>query len=164
MLQLSQTQNQQHKILPQQLRMLSLFHLNGIELEMQLKNELEENPFLEMTENTIEETKSDEPDDFRDWDEFEYDDQVNYAAEHQNFFSGEQLPTRQFADKANFKDELVEQLQFLDLDERQQRIGTYLIGSLDDDGLMTTPLEEIIDNISFGMQLMVHEEEINFVL
>jgi RNA polymerase sigma-54 factor len=29
---------------------------------------------------------------------------------------------------------------------------------------MTTPLEEIIDNISFGMQLMVHEEEINFVL
>src|SRR5215218_2952317 len=158
MLHLSQTQSQQHKILPQQLRMLSLFHLNGVELEMQLKNELEENPFLEVTESPKEETKTDEPDDFKDWDEFVYDDQVNYAAEHQNFFSGEQLPTRQFADSVNFKEELIEQLRFLALDEKQYRIGTYLIGSLDDDGLLTTPLDDIIDNISFGMQLMVHEE------
>ncbi|MES2649773.1 MAG: RNA polymerase factor sigma-54 [Bacteroidota bacterium] len=164
MLQLSQTQNQQHKILPQQLRMLSLFHLNGMELEMQLKNELEENPFLEATEPVKEETKSEEPDDYKDWDEFVYDDQVNHSAEHQNFFSGEQLPARQFADSVNFKEELLEQLRFLKLDEKQQRIGTYLIGSLDDDGLLTTPFEDIIDNISFGMQLMVHEEEINAVL
>ena len=164
MLHLSQTQNQQHKILPQQLRMLSLFHLNGVELEMQLKNELEENPFLDVTEAPKEETKTDEPEDYKDWDEFVYDDQVNYAAEHQNFFSGEQLPTRQFADSANFKDELIEQLRFLSLDEKQYRIGTYLIGSLDDDGLLTTPFEEIIDNISFGMQIMVHEEEISYVL
>jgi len=164
MLQLSQTQNQQHKILPQQLRMLSLFHLNGMELEMQLKNELEENPFLDVVEPLKEETKNDEPDDYKDWDEFVYDDQVNYAAEHQNFFSGEQLPSRQYADAVNFKDELLEQLLFLNLDAKQQRIGTYLIGSLDDDGLLTTPLDDIIDNISFGMQLMVHEEEICFVL
>src|SRR6188474_1139496 len=102
MLQLSQTQNQQHKILPQQLRMLSLFHLNGMELEMQLKNELEENPFLDVVEPLKEETKNDEPDDYKDWDEFVYDDQVNYAAEHQNFFSGEQLPSRQYADAVNF--------------------------------------------------------------
>ena len=165
MLHLSQTQNQQHKILPQQLRMLSLFHLNGMELEMQLKNELEENPFLEATEPATEtETKTDEPEDYKDWEEFSYDDQVNHAVEHQNFFSSEQMPTRQFADTTNFKDELLEQLRFLDLNEKQQRIGTYLIGSLDDDGLLTTPWDEIIDNISFGMQLMVHEEEINFVL
>lgn len=165
MLHLSQTQNQQHKILPQQLRMLSLFHLNGLELEMQLKNELEENPFLEMNEPVKEtETKTEEADDFKDWDEFAYDDKVNYAAEHQNFFSGEQLPERQFSDSINFKDELIEQLHFLDLTERQMRIGTYLVGSLDDDGLLTTPMEDIIDNISFGMQLMLEENEITSVL
>lgn len=164
MLHLSQTQNQQHKILPHQLRMLSLFHLNGIELEMQLKNELEENPFLEMTESTEEDAKSDEPDDFRDWDEFAFDDQVNYTTEHQNYFSGEHLPARQFADSLNFKEELLEQLTFLNLDDRQQRIGTYVIGMLDDDGLMTTPLDEVLDNISFGMQLMVYEEELTYVL
>jgi RNA polymerase sigma-54 factor len=164
MLQISQTQNQQHKILPQQLRMLSLFHLNGLELEMQLKNELEENPFLDMKDPEPEEQKKEEVEDYKDWEEYGYDDQVDPSTEYQNYFAAEEMPTRQYADSSSFKDELEEQMRFLDLDEKQQRIAVYLIGSLDDDGLLTTPMEDILDNISFGMQLMVGEEEVMAVL
>ena len=164
MLQISQTQSQQHKILPQQLRMLSLFHLNGLELEMQLKNELEENPFLEMKEPETEEQKKEEPEDYKDWEEYGYDDQVDPSTEYQNYFASEEMPTRQYAEGTSFKDDLEEQMHFLDLDEKQQRIAVYLIGSLDDDGLMTTPMDDILDNISFGMQLMVDENEVVRVL
>ncbi len=41
------TQKQQLKIHPQQLQMLHLFHLNTIELEQRIQNELEENPLIE---------------------------------------------------------------------------------------------------------------------
>ena len=43
-------QKQQGKILPQQIQLLNLFHLNTIQLEHRLQQELEDNPLLE--ENT----------------------------------------------------------------------------------------------------------------
>jgi len=46
-----QTQRQQLKILPQQIQLLNLYFLNGIELQQRIKNELEENPFLENKED-----------------------------------------------------------------------------------------------------------------
>ena len=44
-----QTQRQHLKILPQQIQLLNLYFLNSLELEQRMKNEMEENPFLEMT-------------------------------------------------------------------------------------------------------------------
>jgi RNA polymerase sigma-54 factor len=43
-------QKQQGRILPQQIQLLNLFHLNSLELEHRLQQELEDNPLLE--ENT----------------------------------------------------------------------------------------------------------------
>ena len=41
------TQKQQLKIHPQHLQMLQLLHLNTVELEQRIANELEENPLIE---------------------------------------------------------------------------------------------------------------------
>ena len=41
------TQKQQLKIHPQHLQMLQLLHLNTIELEQRIQNELEEHPLIE---------------------------------------------------------------------------------------------------------------------
>ena len=43
-----QTQKQQLKILPQQIQMLNIFHLNVLELDQRIQDELDENPLLEM--------------------------------------------------------------------------------------------------------------------
>ena len=65
------TQKQQLKILPQQIQLLNLFHLNTIELEHRIQQELEENPLLE--ENASEESadadkySKDAVQDFSDW-------------------------------------------------------------------------------------------------
>src|SRR6202034_2702255 len=66
-----QTQRQQLKILPQQIQLLNLYFLNSLELQQRIKNELEENPFLDTLEekNPEEENKlsKDSVQDFEDW-------------------------------------------------------------------------------------------------
>lgn len=47
MLKQVQTQKQQHTILPQQIELLNLFHLNTLELQQRIQDELSENPALE---------------------------------------------------------------------------------------------------------------------
>ena len=47
MLQQNLVQKQETKILPQQIQLLNLFHLNTIELEHRIEQELEDNPFLD---------------------------------------------------------------------------------------------------------------------
>jgi DNA-directed RNA polymerase specialized sigma54-like protein len=47
MLHQSQLQKQSFKILPQQIQMLGIYHLNTIQLEQRIKDELDENPLLE---------------------------------------------------------------------------------------------------------------------
>jgi len=42
-----QTQKQQYKILPQQIQLLNLFHLNNLELEQRIQDEIDDNPLLE---------------------------------------------------------------------------------------------------------------------
>ena len=54
MLQQSNVQRQQLRILPQQIQLLNLFHLNTLELSQKIKEELEENPCLEETPKELE--------------------------------------------------------------------------------------------------------------
>src|SRR5690606_6178221 len=75
------TQKQQLKIHPQQLQMLHLFHLNTIELEQRIQNELEENPLIEQDseqELQTEKNDKDETQEYEDWEEYAYDDIPDY--------------------------------------------------------------------------------------
>jgi RNA polymerase, sigma 54 subunit, RpoN/SigL len=45
MLKQNLAQKQETKILPQQIQLLNLFHLNTLELEHRIDQELEDNPF-----------------------------------------------------------------------------------------------------------------------
>ena len=87
-----QTQRQQLKILPQQIQLLNLYFLNSFELQQRIKNELEENPFLDTIEEKgpDEESKltKDSVQDFQDWEERGYDDIPDYlknSHDHSNF-------------------------------------------------------------------------------
>src|SRR6478736_2532189 len=91
-----QSQKQQLKILPQQIQLLNLYFLNSLELQQRIKNELEENPFLEtIEEKSIEEDSKlskDNVQDFQDWEEHAYDDIPDYKADYQNYFDSEVAP------------------------------------------------------------------------
>ena len=51
MLNQSLGQKQKLKILPQQIQLLNFFHLNTLELEQRIEQEIQENPLLEDQKN-----------------------------------------------------------------------------------------------------------------
>ena len=158
-----QTQKQQLKILPQQIQLLNLYFLNTLELEQRIKNELEENPFLDATtdEATDELGKSStDVQDYQDWDEYGYDDIPDYKHEYQNYFSTEQTPNLALSSINHFKDDAKQQLRLLDLGEEDREVAEYIIDVLNNQGLMDKPLEEVADDYSFHRQSLVDVEVI----
>lgn len=162
-----QSQKQHLKILPQQIQLLNLFFLNTIELEQRMRNEMEENPFLDMkAEEQYDEgnNKQDVVKDYSDWDEYGYDDIPDYKQEYQNYFSNEQMPEMVITSVNHFKDEAKQQLRMLDLSERDHEIAAYLIDVLDSRGLMEKDLDEVADNLSFHVQGLVEVSTIERLL
>lgn len=155
-------QKQGIKILPQQIQFLNILHLTNQELQAKLQNELLENPFLEV-EKPIEdavELKTMEPDDFKDWDEYAYEDVPDYKLEHQNYFADEDAPTMPLADIKDFKEDLKEQLRIHIFDAETIAIADYIINSLNDDGMLETSIVDLTDDYSFSSKKFT--EEIKF--
>lgn len=164
-----QTQRQQLKILPQQIQLLNLFFLNGIELEQRMRNEMEENPFLDMTEEEKYEDGNDKPSkdetkDFEDWDEHGYDDVPDYKSEYQNYFNSEDTPEMPLSNFVHYKEDAKQQLRLLDISEDDAIVAEYLIDVLSNKGLMDRPFEEVADDLSFQLHKMIEVEELERVL
>jgi RNA polymerase sigma-54 factor len=157
-----QTQKQQLKILPQQIQLLNLFFLNTLELEQRIKNELEENPFLE---NTIEEASADadgkgDVQDYQDWEEYGYDDTPDYKHEYQNYFNTEAVPNMPIANVEHFKDAAKQQLRLMDLQEEDRAVAEYIVDVLNNRGLMEKSLDEVADDYSFHCEGLVDTDTI----
>jgi RNA polymerase sigma-54 factor len=61
-------------------------------------------------------------------------------------------------------DSLIEQLEYLDLDERRFIIGTQLIGSIDNEGYIRRELEGIVNDLAFTQNIETDEAEVEQVL
>ena len=154
-----QTQRQQLKILPQQIQLLNLFFLNSLELQQRIKNELEENPFLDCTEEKPkdEDTKlsKDSVNDYEDWEEHGYDDRPDYKSEYQNYFDSEVAPNAPIINTTTFKEDAKKQLGLLDLSDDDRAVAEYIIDILSPQGLMDRSLDEVADDMSFHIQNIV---------
>jgi RNA polymerase sigma-54 factor len=145
------TQKQQVRILPQQIQLLNLFHLNTLELEHRIQQELEENPLLEETpadDNSLRE-ESEVIQDFADWEEFGYDDIPDYKTEYANYFAGEAIPDRPIAQVADFREHLKEQCRLLLMEEKDYQQICYLIDSLNENGMLDQELSSLAEDMSF---------------
>lgn len=69
-----------------------------------------------------------------------------------------------YGETLSFYDQLKEQMGVIDLDERQRDIMEYLIGSLDDDGLLRKSLDTISDELAIYHSIDATSQEIEQVL
>ena len=69
-----------------------------------------------------------------------------------------------YGDTVSFYDKLKEQMGEIELSEEQQAVMEYLIGSLDDDGLLRKSLDTIADELAIYNGIDVSEEELERVL
>src|SRR3954470_2220210 len=127
-------QKQQLKIHPLQLQMLNLFHLNTIELEQRIQQELEENPIIEEKKEEVETTDSaEDPNaEYQDWDEYAYDDVPDYRVENTQYSQQADLPNKPIIETIDFRKEVSSQFSMLNLTEENGLLGEFIINSLSD--------------------------------
>ena len=77
---------------------------------------------------------------------------------------GEEREEMVYGDSASFYDQLKEQMGETELTPRQREIMEYLIGSLDDDGLLRKPLDTIADELAIYHGTDTTADEVGGVL
>lgn len=187
---LSQTLQQKllQKLSPQQIQLMKLLQIPTANLEERLKEELEENPALEMGEDEHDENFTDEPvDEFtntaeedeydRDGSEDEYenidlsdyvmdgDDEVgDYKLRDDNYPEADDKKTIPFKIEASFHEHLLDQLGMLSLNEKDFKIAEQIVGSIDDDGYLRREISSISDDLAFRQNIMVEDEDIERII
>ena len=162
----TQTQHQEQllsqTLSPQQLLAVQLLEMTTIEIEERVRGEVMDNPVLEAME------RDEAPDDeapMPDGDSMSADDLDDYSGNEEipvaHAYSGTEMP---LGDTLSFGDTLMEQLGELSLTPVQQAVGEYIIGSLDEDGLLRKSLSEIADELLVYNSLNVSEADLLGVL
>lgn len=168
----SQVQQQVQTLSPQQILVVKLLELPAVELEDRVRAELLENPALEegkeetavddLSENADNDQSDNEYDSLGDY--LTEDDIPDYKLQERNKSKGEQAEEIPFSDTTSFYETLQEQLRERNLTEHQQALAEYLIGSLDDDGLLRKTLDSISDELAIYAGVDSKEQELEEVL
>jgi RNA polymerase sigma-54 factor len=163
-----QTQKQQLKILPQQIQMLNIFHLNVLELDQRIQDELDENPLLEMNEEeetvAVEKFEKESVQDYEDWEEHGYDDVPDYKLEYENYFNQESIPNVPIKAFSDFREGLKEQIRYEGLADQQLKLADYIIDCINCNGFLLQDLEDMADDLSFKQGVIVEASELQEVV
>jgi RNA polymerase sigma-54 factor len=144
---------QEMRINPRLYQAMELLYMPLLDLEQHMKQEMAENPFLEMAEADVGqevELKEDTPDeplgDDVDWEEIILDG-FDVGGRRQQYEQKEYFePTP--VEARDLHDHLNDQLRLLALSERELRLGEEIIGDIDDSGMLACDLEEAVRGVN----------------
>ena len=164
------TQSLSQKLSPQQIQFIKLLQIPSAELEARIEEELEVNPALEegpeenfeQTDDEFDDT-TDKNDDI-DIEEYLHDDYSGYKMEGDGGNGDEEDKSMPIAVGSSLNEQLLAQLGFLRLDERQRIIGEQLIGSIEEDGYIRRDLESIINDMAFSQNIDTDIDEVEEIL
>ena len=174
------------KLSPQQIQLMKLLQVPTANLEERIKEELEENPALEVTEENHEDgLGEDAKDEFEsDEDEFEsegsedeydnidisdyvneHDDEVSdYKLRDDNYPEADDKKTIPHKIETSFHELLLDQLGMLKLDDRSRKIAEQITGSIDDDGYLRRETASIVDDLAFRQNIETTEKEVEALI
>jgi RNA polymerase sigma-54 factor len=140
------TLKQEMKINPRLYQAMDLLYMPLLDLQQHLKQELLNNPFLDLVEADAEEEATPEK-------EEKEDDEIDWEEILLNGFEAggrrEEYEEREYyepvsVDTKDLSDHLQDQLTLLRLSERELLLGEEIIGNISDEGYLVCPLEEIV--------------------
>ena len=155
-LELKQTQ----KLSPLQIQTIKLIELPIQELEQRIRKEIEENPVLD--EEQPAETEVEETPREVSLSDYKEDDSIPaYRLRSDNYNIKDERPQYStFSVKESFTQSLQEQLGYRNLSESQYAIGSFIIGSLDDDGYLRRSIDSVVDDIVLRANIDADEEDV----
>lgn len=174
------------KLSPQQIQLMKLLQVPTANLEERIKEELEENPALELGEdghndafdeelkdefeNTEEEFERDgSEEDYENVDVSEYlidddGDIADYKTKDDFYGDNEEQKTIPYKVETTFHDSLVTQLGMLDLSEEEFKIAEQIVGSIDDDGYLRRELSSIVNDLAFRQNILTTPQKVEALL
>jgi len=187
---MSLSQSLQQKLLqklsPQQIQLMKLLQVPTANLEIRIKEELEENPALELDEEKHEDEKDEMKDEFSEGDETDFDESsgseeeygnvdvseyvqdgddevADYRLKDDNYPEDEQKQIP-FKTETSFYEMLLHQLGLLKLDEKEQSIAEQIVGSIDEDGYLRRETSAIVDDLAFRQNISATEEQVEALI
>ncbi len=184
-------QRQLQRLSPQQIQLMKLLQIPTAQIEQRVKEELEENPALEMNadlwEGDMEKSVEEMPDDLLEnnieeeeaipVDEFEMsnEDLSNYSFDDEEEVADYKTRDDYYPELDNdnvipikaeqsLHELLMDQLSMLALADHDYKIAEQIVGSLDDDGYLRRALQSIADDLAFKQSMWVEEKEIEAIL
>ncbi|MEO5603812.1 MAG: RNA polymerase factor sigma-54 [Cyclobacteriaceae bacterium] len=165
-------QSLQQKLSPQQIQFIKLLQVPTAELENRIEEELEINPALEEGEekevqedpNSEEEvpepTTTEEEVDIKDY--LQDDDYSGYKMQGDGDDGEERdMPIPM---STSLHEMLMNQLDYLGLDEKDFPIGKQLVGSIESDGYIRRDLESIVNDLAFSQGIETTAEDVERIL
>lgn len=136
-------QKLQQGLNPTQIQTIKFVQMTSEEFEDNVREELEENPFLE--EDEEKEIEEDPTPYYKYRADISREDYSGYETVSQS---------------ESIHDSLTRQLGYIHLSEEERQIGEYIIGTIDDDGLLRTTADKIYNLLVFNLGLDTTEEEV----
>jgi RNA polymerase sigma-54 factor len=162
------------RLSPLQMQVIKLIELNNVEVEDRIKQEIEENPALETTDNDLSESSviDDEiseadnltQDEMILGDYFSDDDIPDYRLNKSERKSDTDFFEISYYDDKSLHDYLFEQIGLMDLDSEKQTIAEYIIGNIDENGYLQRDLQSISNDLLFQQQLDVTPLQLEDIL
>ena len=179
------------KLSPQQVLVMRLLQEPLLALEQRIKQEIEQNPALELVEeNPVEEDKetlSDEPvtdsidsdedeftgneeesgateDDFSFEDYMQDDEIPEYRLNANNSSADDEIRETPVISDTSYQDYLLSQLGLIKHSDKEHIIATTIIGNIDESGYLQRDINALTDDLAFNQNLEATTEEILKVL
>lgn len=168
---LNLTQSLTQKLSPQQIQFIKLLQVPTAELDARIEEELEINPALE--EGSEKEDEYESPsDEYEEYDapenegieDYLQDDYAGYKMQGDGRNPDEEDREMPLSVGSTLQEQLITQLGYLRLNERERTIGKQLIGSIDSDGYIRRELEAITNDLIFSQNIETDVEELESIL
>ncbi|MBT1704980.1 RNA polymerase factor sigma-54 [Chryseosolibacter indicus] len=168
------SQSLQQKLSPQQIQFIKLLQVPTAELETRIQEELEVNPALEQGDDQEGPEDVQPQEDFQEQESSKADEEVDikdYLADDD--YSGYKMQGDGDDDEdkempipmsTSLHEQLMSQLDFLGLEDKQYVIGKQLIGSIESDGYIRRDLDSIVNDLAFSQGIDTTPEEVEAVL
>lgn len=162
----NQTLRQTQRIEQSQLMLTRLLDVSDMELEELIAKEVEDNPVLEIEhdetpEKSIDELSHDkEQSPEQQSDDFVDDWEPNISERFPTSTPGERYE-KPIVETSYFRDELLQQLGELELDDRSRAIAGYIIGNLEDNGYLKQECLSVSNDliVQYGLRTSAAEVE-----
>jgi len=154
------------KLSPQQIQLMKLIQLTTAELEQKIKNEIEENPAIELGKESVE-NDSNEFESNNEEGDVNVDDYLSDEPEdfNQNYYSNqEESINYQTKSSLSFHQFLDNQSNNLILKDIEKPICEFLIGSIDESGYLRREIDDIIDDLAFTQNIVATKKDVLSIL